>query len=139
MMIALLLGLAAVQANAAPPPEAEALIANCNAHKFETTVKKVVDGKPRKSQVKLCGKAGQSDAAWVFTLKDAVAKVAANDKMPGDVRVQISTALDAEIERIEANLRVKEAMAAPLKPRATFSMPGVGEAPNAVPSPPTEY
>lgn len=80
---------------------AEQLIRNCNAHKFETVVHQVIDGKPAQSNVKLCGKEGQTDADWVGTLKDAVEKVTANKEMAPEVREQIVTALNAEIARIE--------------------------------------
>jgi hypothetical protein len=63
------------------PADAKALIDACNAHRFETIVDTEVDGQPRKQKVKLCGKPGQNDADWVATLKDAVDKVAAYDKM----------------------------------------------------------
>jgi hypothetical protein len=81
-------------------PEMEKLLQDCDAHKFETVVNSVVDGKPHQSKVKLCGTKGQSDAAWVNTLRDAVAKVKANDKMPSEIRDQIASALDAELLRL---------------------------------------
>lgn len=140
MMFAMLLALgAAAQPAPSPPTEAQALIANCNAHKFETTVKATVDGKPRKSQVKLCGKEGQSDADWIKTLKDAVGKVEANAQMPAEVRSQITTALDLEIAKLEADIRQKEAIAAPLRPRETFALPDAGALRNQAPSPLPEY
>ncbi len=65
------------------------------------TVHDVVDGQPQQSKVKLCGKEGQSDADWIGTLKDAVAKLGANKEMPAAVRDQIVTALKTEISRLE--------------------------------------
>lgn len=81
--------------------KAQQLMQNCDAHKFETTVKDVVDGQPQQSKVKLCGKEGQSDADWIGTLKDAVAKLGANKEMPAEVRDQIVKALKTEISRLE--------------------------------------
>lgn len=102
VLLALALAAAAPAKAAEPPPtEAEALVANCNAHKFETTVDVISDGVPRKSKVKLCGKVGQSDSDWVATLKDAVAKTVANDRMAASVKDQITRALNAEIARLE--------------------------------------
>ena len=49
----------------------------------------------------MCGNEGQSDAAWISTLKDAVAKVEANTEMPESTRDQIVTAVRAEIARLE--------------------------------------
>lgn len=110
---ALGVGLAAAASGAAPAKKAapattgdadakaEQLMQNCDAHKFETTVREVVDGQPQQSKVKLCGKEGQSDADWIGTLKDAVAKLDANKEMPAEVRDQIVKALKTEISRLE--------------------------------------
>lgn len=104
MLYWLVLVLAAAQPAAADPPaspEAQALIANCNAHKFETTVMVTgPDGKPKQSQVKICGQAGQSDTDWVKTLRDAVDKVSANPGMSPSVKQQITGALQDEIGRL---------------------------------------
>lgn len=106
-MIALALSAAAVAApakKAAPPANAavKQLLDNCDAHKFETTVDAVVDGEPHRSKVKLCGKDGQSDADWIGTLKDAIAKLDANEDMDAGVRAQIVTAINAEIARLQS-------------------------------------
>ena len=87
-------------AGEAPTPQMEKLLQDCDAHKFETVGSTTVDGKPHQSKVKLCGTKGQTDAAWIVTLKDAVAKVKANGKMPAELRDQIATALDAELLRL---------------------------------------
>jgi len=84
----------------APTPAMEKLLQDCDAHKFETVVEVTIDGKPHQSKVKLCGTKGQTDAAWVNTLKDAIAKVKANDQMSPEMRGQIVTALDAELARL---------------------------------------
>jgi hypothetical protein len=109
---ALCLGLAAAAAaapqvkkaapsEAATDPQAQQLLQSCDAHKFETVVHEVVDGQPQQSKVKLCGKEGQTDAQWIGTLKDAIAKLNANQQMPTSMRDQIIAALYAEIARLE--------------------------------------
>jgi hypothetical protein len=85
---------------AAPNAKLESLLENCDAHKFETTVDSVVDGKPHRSKVKMCGKEGQSDADWIRTLKDAIAKLETNTAMPVSTREQIISAINAEIARL---------------------------------------
>jgi hypothetical protein len=85
----------------APTPKMESLLQNCDAHKFETTVESIVAGKPHRSKVKMCGTEGQSDAAWIGTLKDAIAKLEASKEMPEATRNQIITAVKAEIARLE--------------------------------------
>lgn len=85
----------------APNAAVKQLLENCDAHKFETIVDAVVDGEPHRSKVKLCGKDGQSDAEWIGTLKDAIAKLDANKDMDAGVRTQIVTAINAEIARLQ--------------------------------------
>jgi hypothetical protein len=107
--IVLAIGASAAAANAPaePPaaegasPQVEKLLQNCDAHKFETVVDAVVDGHPHKSRVKLCGQEGQSDADWIGTLKDAIAKLNANSEMDPPVRAQIVSAITAEIARLQ--------------------------------------
>ena len=95
---------AAQSSDPADAPAAEAKpVAACNAHVFETSIQTVTNGKPHTSKVKLCGEAGQSDADWVVTLKDALAKVDANPKMPPEVKTQIAVALRSEIAKVEGN------------------------------------
>jgi hypothetical protein len=104
LLAATMLGAGLGSAAAAPAPTTKVpqLMQSCDAHKFETVVKEVVDGQPQQSKVKLCGNEGQSDADWIVTLKDAVAKLTANTEMPAAVRDQIITALKAEIGRLES-------------------------------------
>ena len=86
----------------APSPKLKSLLQNCDAHKFETTVDTLVDGKPHRSKVKLCGTEGQSDSDWIGTLNDAIAKLDANKEMAAPVRDQIATAIKAEIVRLQS-------------------------------------
>jgi hypothetical protein len=84
------------------PQAMQSLLQNCDAHKFETMIEiPAADGSVRHSRVKLCGMEGQSDADWIGTLKDAVAKTKANDKMPPAVRDQIIAAIGGEIARLQ--------------------------------------
>jgi hypothetical protein len=91
---------AASRAVAAKTPAAPKLMQNCDAHKFETLVDTTVDGQPHQSKVKLCGVDGQSDAAWIETLRDAVRKLQSNKGMVPAQRDQITSAIKAEIARL---------------------------------------
>ena len=116
-------------------PVAAAIIADCSARKFETSIEVVADGKPRKSRVRLCGKQGQTDAEWTNTLKDAVNKVGANENMPRAAKDQLIAALNAEIARlgpIGASAPAPSAVAAPApktaaKPRLTIKCLAPGD------------
>ena len=96
----------AAQNKAAAPPEpsaeVKALVQNCDAHKFETTIHVSVGGQVKQSKVRLCGTDGQSDADWIATLKDAVKKTADNPSMAPAVREQVVAAVNAEIERLSS-------------------------------------
>lgn len=96
-------GSALAQSGAGQAPSAEkARAESCEAHKFETTVKRMTaDGKVRSSKVRLCGVEGQTDAGWAATLKDAVKKLEVNATMAPAAREQVIAALKAEIAKIE--------------------------------------
>ena len=123
--VALLLTASAAAAPQAAEPEgAKQLMESCDAHKFETVVKAMVDGEPRQSKVRLCGKEGQSDADWIVTLKDAIDKLNANKEMAPEVRGQIVTAIDKEIARLESG-GSEQALAPPPprpKPQTTATL-----------------
>jgi hypothetical protein len=122
--IALLLALVAAPAAAvsaaqdqpAPPPEMQQLLQSCDAHKFETTIHVTGDGEPHDSNVKVCGKQGQSDADWIAALKEMVDKAAANEEMPQAVKDQVITAVNAEVVRLTALLPKEAPAVASLPP-----------------------
>lgn len=112
------LGQEATANKAEPAPELKTLAESCVAHKFETLVTSVtLEGKMRGSRVRICGKEGQSDADWLVTLKDSVAKTEANEELAQSVRDQIVEALKAEIARLEV-----PAPAATAAPAATIAI-----------------
>lgn len=86
----------------ATPAQPRALLQSCDAHRFETTVQYMLDGKTRSSKVKLCGSVGQSDAEWISTLTDAADKIRADADMPAAKRDTIVAALSAEIARVRS-------------------------------------
>jgi hypothetical protein len=100
VLYALMIAAQAVAGQADAGTHDAALIANCNARKFETVVYVMTEGKPRSSKVKLCGQVGQSDADWLRTLTDAIDKISANPKMSASVKQQIVSALKLEIAKL---------------------------------------
>ena len=112
LILQMMLGLMAA-AQAAPEPSSEqvapkaaaaeqARIAaeHCKARQFEAVITLEVDGKPKRSRIRMCGKQGQTDADWVRTLKDGAAKIAANPKMPQSAKDQALSAITAEIDKL---------------------------------------
>ncbi|HEX8839846.1 MAG TPA: hypothetical protein VF750_05195 [Sphingomicrobium sp.] len=101
-----LLGTAAVSApkpkGAAKPTGVTAIAKtlDCAAHRFEATIHlSGPGGKLQDKTVRMCGTKGSSDAEWISTLKDAVAKTAASE-MPQAAKEQIVAAVNAEIQRL---------------------------------------
>lgn len=119
MMFLFALLLAAAPAPASPEP----VIADCEAHQFQTIVHVTVDGKPHSSKVKLCGTTGQSDAAWLHTLKDAIDKVGANVSMSAEARAQVIAALNVEVARLTPVVDASP------PPPATFALPSTSALP----------
>jgi len=103
-------------AEPAPTASAEPLIADCEAHKFETIVRGTVGGKPRSSKVKICGKIGQTDADWLNTLKDAVDKVSVNEGMSATAKRQVIAALNVEIAKLSPAVEASPAPPAAISP-----------------------
>ncbi|HEY6048410.1 MAG TPA: hypothetical protein VIV07_05110 [Sphingomicrobium sp.] len=123
----------------APAADPQQLLQNCEAHKFETTVQSVVDGEPHQSKVKLCGQTGQSDADWIHTLQDAIAKLNANKDMPAAMRQQIVGAINVEITRLQAaaaaSVPKPRALPAPAEPLSS-DYAALPPLPSAPPPPP---
>jgi hypothetical protein len=119
MMFLFALLLAAAPVAASPEP----VIADCDAHQFQTIVHVMTDGKPHSSKVKLCGKTGQTDAEWLHTLKDAIDKVSVSASMSAEAKDQVIAALNVEIARLTP-------VASP-PPPTTFALPS----PSALPPP----
>ncbi|QNN64255.1 hypothetical protein H9L12_07755 [Sphingomonas rhizophila] len=84
-----------------PATDVEKLVASCGARNFETTAEMNKDGKKRVTKIKLCAKPGESDAAWVATLKDARGKLEKMEDMSPESRTKIAADLNAEIARLE--------------------------------------
>ena len=100
-----MLGLAAAPVAAqpaAPSKEARELLEDCSAHRFDTVISAVVDGQLKRSRLRLCGTKGQSDEAWIGTLRDSAAKIAINNGIAPPMRSEMVKALNAEIASLEA-------------------------------------
>ena len=81
--------------------EHDQMIADCGkGRKFESTASKT-DGANKKSVSKLvlCSDPGESNEAWVKTLREALANVQGNKDMPADAKAQIVADLNAEIAK----------------------------------------
>jgi hypothetical protein len=116
-----------------PPSALETLAESCSAHKFETVVKNVTeDGRTHGSRVKICGEPGQTDADWLVTLKDSLAKTKSNEALTPAVRTQIMAALKAEIGRLDQSASA----AATAAPRVTIE---ISHDPVSVPEARPEY
>ena len=125
---------------APPPPELVAAVESCDARKFETTVDAMVNGTKRSRKVKLCGTVGQSDAEWVATLKDAVAKTKLTTNISAPMRAAIIAALNDEVARFDAKSQVAlsappASMAPPERPPEYSALPPMPAAKTATAAP----
>ena len=84
-------------------PEAARVVADCSARKFESSVELDQGGQKRLTKFKLCAAKDSDDAAWVKTLKDAKAKIAAHPDISAESKSSIAAQLDVEIARFETS------------------------------------
>lgn len=91
---------AVAAAKAAAAEQARIAAEHCKARQFETVVTLDVNGKTRRSRIRMCGKEGQTDAEWIGTLQDGADKIAANRKMPQSAKDQALAAIKAEIDKL---------------------------------------
>ena len=92
---------AADEARGGPAEASEAaVIADCSARKFETSVELEKDGKKRLTRMKLCSAAESDDRAWVRTLEDAKEKISAHPDISAESKASISEQIDAEIAKV---------------------------------------
>jgi hypothetical protein len=93
---------------------AAAIVADCSARKFETSVEIEKDGQKRLTKLKLCSAKEADQASWVRTLQDAKAKIAAHPDISQESKAKIAAELDAEIAKSQSGTdAVKIAPAAP--------------------------
>jgi hypothetical protein len=76
-----------------------AIVADCSARKFETSVEIEKDGQKRLTKMKLCAAKEGDQASWVRTLEDAKAKIAAHPDISEESKAKIAAELDAEIAK----------------------------------------
>jgi len=105
MISAAIAGIAAGPAPSGDKPvdtTTAAIVADCNARKFETKAEIERNGEKHIVKIKLCAAKDEDAAAWVRTLKDAKAKIASHPEISPDSKAKIVAELDAEIARVEA-------------------------------------
>jgi hypothetical protein len=109
---------------------AAAIVADCNARKFETSVEIEKDGEKRLTKMKLCAVGNEDDAAWVRTLRDAKAKILAHPDISVESKMKIGAQIDAEIAKLQngkaaAVSKPVELPAPPavIKPKVATSLP----------------
>ncbi len=116
-----------------------AIVADCNARKFETSVEIERDGDKRLTKLKLCATKNGDDAAWLRTLEDAKAKIAGHPEISSDSKIKIAGELDAEIAKLKttetASLPAPTPPAAPLPEPLPPPSTAPAVAANAPPAP----
>jgi hypothetical protein len=104
-------GAAQVQGSAQPPAaapnasqiskeQAEKVLAQCGERRFETSAEVVVDGKPRRTGMRICAQPGDTDSDWIDRLRKAMATVETQAGLPDSARTKLLTDLRNEIARL---------------------------------------
>lgn len=110
---------------------AAAIVADCNARKFETRVEIEKDGEKRLTKLKLCAVKDADDASWLRTLEDARAKIAAHPDISAESKAKIAAEIDTEVAKLQGGKTASaaEPIAPPsappvvAKPVATAALP----------------
>ena len=154
LIASLLAGVQATTAPASSPSpstEAKAFDEGCAGRKFETAIAREVNGKRRLSRIHLCGNPGQTDAQWVRTLEDAIAKIEASSGFSADSKTQAIEAIKDEIAKaggktgaigsgnVTAILGDPATPAAPVEYTKLPPLPSSRSSVAATPGPPVEY
>ena len=103
--------------------QAAAIVADCNARKFESSVEIDKGGEKRLTRFKLCAAKDSDDAAWVKTLKDAKAKIAAHPDISAESKASIAKQLDIEIAKYPAALTASAPPPAAVTPSVVVTPP----------------
>lgn len=80
--------------------EAEATLANCGVRRFQSSAESLIDGKMRRTTIRLCAADSESSAEWLAKLEKSAAQVEAQPRLPENVKVKLLADLRAEIARI---------------------------------------
>jgi hypothetical protein len=109
------LGAALVAAQGAAAPtdgetiskeQAEARLANCGSRRFESVAEFQVDGKMKRSRLRLCAPDSASAAEWIATLEKNEASTKAQTGIPESARFKLLTDLRTEIDRLKSGQRL---------------------------------
>jgi len=117
-------------------PGAAAIVADCAARKFETRVEIEKDGEKRQTKLKLCAVKDADDAAWLRTLEDAKAKIAAHPDISDESKAKIAAELDSEIAKVKTGTAASNS--APVEPAQPTARQPEHAAPAPVPAVPTK-
>ena len=117
---------------------AAAIVADCEARKFETQVEIEQDGQKRLTKMKLCAVKGADQASWLRTLQDAKVKIAAHPDISAESKAKIAAELDVEIAKLQSGEpEPQQAVPTPLPPTAVAPPPPVAKSfPAAAPAKP---
>ena len=97
--------------------EAEAALANCGIRRFETSAEGVIEGRMRRTSIRLCAADSESAAEWLSKLEKALAQVDDQQRLPPDVKLKLQAELRAEIARLQ---QLRPASANPIPPRPSL-------------------
>lgn len=99
--------------------QAEKLLAQCGAKRFETTAEFEFEGKKRRTGLRVCAQPGDTEAKWIERLEKTVAEVEAQPKLPEGAKAKLVGDLRGEIARLrlkKPSLPAADALVATVPP-----------------------
>ena len=80
--------------------QVDARLANCGIRRFETTAEGMIDGRMRRTTIRLCAADNESNAEWLAKLETSASQVEAQTRLPAEVKTKLLAELRAEIDRL---------------------------------------
>jgi hypothetical protein len=114
--------------------QAAMIVADCSARKFETSIELEKNGEKRLTRFKLCAIKDSDDAAWVKTLKDAKAKIAAHPDISAESKASLASQLDIEIAKYPVKDAAADTPSATVQPAPAIATVASLPAPAAKPA-----
>ena len=81
--------------------QAEAALAKCGIRRFEASAEGLIDGKKRRTSIRLCATDSESDAEWLAKLEKSAVQVEAQPRLPDNVKSKLLAELRTEIEQVK--------------------------------------
>ena len=83
--------------------QAEARLSECGIRRLDSSADGMIEGRMRRTTIRLCAADTESDADWLAKLEGSAAQVRAQTRLPDEVKQKLLADIEAEIARISTN------------------------------------